>query len=87
MNDVTLILTAIEQGDAKAAEKLLPLVYKELRRLAVHKMSKEPTGQTLQATALVHEAYIVSNLLNLLSVSALHSMFDTCTNASMENKK
>ena len=58
MSDVTLILTAIEQGDAKAADKLLPLVYKELRRLADHKMSKEPQGQTLQATALVHEAYI-----------------------------
>jgi RNA polymerase sigma factor (TIGR02999 family) len=58
MNDVTLILTAIEQGDPKAADKLLPLVYKELRRLADHKMSKEPQGQTLQATALVHEAYI-----------------------------
>lgn len=58
MNNVTLILTAIEQGDARAADKLLPLVYKELRRLADHKMSKEPQGQTLQATALVHEAYI-----------------------------
>ena len=58
MNDVTLILNAIEQGDAKAADKLLPLVYKELRRLAEHKMSKELPGQTLQATALVHEAYI-----------------------------
>ncbi len=58
MSDVTLILTAIEQGDARAAEKLLPLVYEELRRLAAHKMSKEPQGQTLQATALVHEAYI-----------------------------
>ena len=58
MSDVTLILTAIEQGDAKAADRLLPLVYKELRRLAAHKMSKEPQGQTLQATALVHEAYI-----------------------------
>jgi len=58
MNDVTLILNAIEQGDVKAADKLLPLVYKELRRLAEHKMSHEPSGQTLQATALVHEAYI-----------------------------
>ena len=45
MSDVTLILTAIEQGDAKAADKLLPLVYKELRRLATHKMSKEPQGR------------------------------------------
>lgn len=58
MNDVTLILTAIEQGDEKAADKLLPLVYKELRRLAEYKMSNEPPGHTLQATALVHEAYI-----------------------------
>ena len=58
MKDITLILTAIEHGDAKAADKLLPLVYKELRRLAAHKMSNEPQGQTLQATALVHEAYI-----------------------------
>ncbi len=58
MSDVTRILTAIEQGDAKAADKLLPLVYEELRRLAAQKMSQEPPGQTLQATALVHEAYI-----------------------------
>ncbi len=58
MSDVTRILTAIEQGDAKAANKLLPLVYEELRRLAAQKMSQEPPGQTLQATALVHEAYI-----------------------------
>jgi RNA polymerase sigma factor (TIGR02999 family) len=58
MSDVTRILTAIEQGDARAADKLLPLVYEELRRLAAHKMSHEPPGQTLQATALVHEAYI-----------------------------
>ena len=58
MSDVTKILTAIERGDAKAADKLLPLVYEELRRLAARKMSQEPPGQTLQATALVHEAYI-----------------------------
>jgi RNA polymerase sigma factor (TIGR02999 family) len=58
MSDVTQILTAIEQGDAKAADKLLPLVYEELRRLAAKKMSRESPGQTLQATALVHEAYI-----------------------------
>ena len=58
MRDVTRILTAIEQGDAKAADELLPLVYDELRRLAAQKMSREPPGQTLQATALVHEAYI-----------------------------
>jgi RNA polymerase sigma factor (TIGR02999 family) len=58
MSDVTRILTAIEQGDARAADELLPLVYEELRRLAAQKMSKERPGQTLQATALVHEAYI-----------------------------
>lgn len=58
MSDVTRILTAIEQGDAKAADELLPLVYEEMRRLAAQKMSREPPGQTLQATALVHEAYI-----------------------------
>lgn len=58
MSDVTRILNAIEQGDAKAADKLLPLVYDELRRLAAWKLSQEPPGQTLQATTLVHEAYI-----------------------------
>lgn len=58
MSDITRILTAIEQGDAYAADKLLPLVYDELRRLAALKMSQERPGQTLQATALVHEAYL-----------------------------
>jgi len=58
MADVTRILIAIEQGDDKAADELLPLVYEELRRLAAQKMSHEKPGQTLQATALVHEAYI-----------------------------
>jgi len=58
MTDVTRILHAIEQGDEKAADRLLPLVYEELRRLAAHKMSHESPGHTLQATALVHEAYI-----------------------------
>ena len=58
MTDVTHILNAIEQGDAQAADELLPLVYEELRRLAAQKMSQELPGQTLQATALVHEAYI-----------------------------
>ena len=58
MNDVTRILSAIEQGDPKAAEQLLPLVYKELRRLAARKLAHEKPGQTLQATALVHEAYL-----------------------------
>ena len=58
MSDVTRILAAIEQGDAQAADELLPAVYEELRRLAAQKMSRESPGQTLQATALVHEAYI-----------------------------
>src|SRR5881398_471910 len=58
MSDVTEILSAIEQGDPRAAEKLLPLVYDELRRLAARKLAQEKPGQTLQATALVHEAYL-----------------------------
>jgi RNA polymerase sigma factor (TIGR02999 family) len=58
MNDVTRILFAIETGDPHAAEQLLPLVYDELRRLAVQKLAHEKPGQTLQATALVHEAYL-----------------------------
>ena len=58
MSDVTRILNAIEQGDAKATDDLLPLVYEELRLLAAQKLSREPAGQTLQATALVHEAYL-----------------------------
>ena len=58
MNDVTRILSAIEQGDAHAAEQLLPLIYDELRKLAAQKMAQEAPGQTLQATALVHEAYL-----------------------------
>ena len=56
--DVTQILSPIEQGDGQAAEQLLPLVYDELRKLAAAKMAQEKPGQTLQATALVHEAYI-----------------------------
>jgi RNA polymerase sigma factor (TIGR02999 family) len=58
MSDVTQILSQIEDGDGQAAEKLLPLVYEELRKLAAAKMAQENPGQTLQATALVHEAYI-----------------------------
>jgi RNA polymerase sigma factor (TIGR02999 family) len=58
MNDVTRILEAIEHGDPQAAEQLLPLVYDELRKLAARKMAQEASGQTLQATALVHEAYL-----------------------------
>src|SRR2546421_8557132 len=58
MSDVTHILSAIEQGDQHAAEQLLPLVYDELRKLAAQKLAQEQPGQTLQATALVHEAYL-----------------------------
>jgi RNA polymerase sigma factor (TIGR02999 family) len=58
MTDVTRILSAIEQGDPSAAEQLLPLVYDELRLLAAHRLTQEQPGQTLQATALVHEAYL-----------------------------
>jgi RNA polymerase sigma factor (TIGR02999 family) len=58
MNDVTRILSAIEDGDPRAAEHLLPLVYDELRKLAAAKLAQEKPGQTLQATALVHEAYL-----------------------------
>jgi RNA polymerase sigma factor (TIGR02999 family) len=58
MTEVTRILSAIEQGDPSAADQLLPLVYDELRRLAAQKLAHEKPGQTLQATALVHEAYL-----------------------------
>ncbi len=58
MSDVTRILSAIEQGEPNAAEQLLPLVYEELRKLAAQRMAQEKPGQTLQATALVHEAYL-----------------------------
>ena len=58
MSEVTRILSAIEQGEAHAAEQLLPLVYDELRKLAAQRLAEERPGQTLQATALVHEAYV-----------------------------
>jgi RNA polymerase sigma factor (TIGR02999 family) len=58
MSEITQILCAIEQGDPRAAEQLLPLVYDELRKLAAQKLAQEKPGQTLQATALVHEAYL-----------------------------
>ncbi len=58
MSEVTRILDSIAQGDAKAAEELLPLVYDELRKLAAYKLAAEPAGQTLQPTALVHEAWL-----------------------------
>jgi RNA polymerase sigma factor (TIGR02999 family) len=58
MSDVTRILDRVQQGDPKAAGELLPIVYEELRKLAAAKMAQQPPGQTLQATALVHEAYL-----------------------------
>jgi len=58
MKDVTQILNQIEKGDARAADELLPLIYEELRRIAAHKMANEAPGHTLQATALVHEAWL-----------------------------
>jgi RNA polymerase sigma factor (TIGR02999 family) len=58
VNEITRILSAVEQGDPQAASQLLPLVYKELRKLAAQKLAHEQPGQTLQATALVHEAYL-----------------------------
>src|SRR5437899_7875811 len=58
MSEVTRILHALEQGDAHAADQLLPLVYEELRQLAAQKLAQEKPGQTLEATALVHEAYL-----------------------------
>lgn len=67
MSDVTTILSAIEEGDPRAAEQLLPLVYDELRKLAAQKLAQEKPGQTLQATALVHEAY-----LRLVDVDNVH---------------
>ena len=58
MSEVTKILSAIEQGEPTAAAQLLPLIYDELRKLAAHRLAREAPGQTLQATALVHEAYV-----------------------------
>ena len=58
MNEVTQILNAIERGDRQATGQLLPLIYDELRKLAAQKLGREPSGQTLQATSLVHEAYV-----------------------------
>src|SRR5437588_3672929 len=58
MSEVTRILSAVDQGDPQAAERLLPLVYDELRKLAAARIARENPGQTLQATALVHEAYL-----------------------------
>jgi RNA polymerase sigma factor (TIGR02999 family) len=71
MTDVTQILSQIESGDAGAAGRLLPLVYDELRRLAAQRLAQEKPGQTLQATALVHEAYV--RLVNVEQAQSWHS--------------
>jgi RNA polymerase sigma factor (TIGR02999 family) len=71
MSDVTRILSAIDQGDSQAAEQLLPLVYDELRKLAAQRLAREKPGQTLQATALVHEAYL--RLVDVETVQHWHS--------------
>jgi RNA polymerase sigma factor (TIGR02999 family) len=71
MSEITRILSAIEQGDPQAAELLLPLVYDELRKLAAQKLAHEKAGQTLQATALVHEAYL--RLVNVEQVQDWNS--------------
>src|SRR5690349_159173 len=71
MEEITKILSEMERGEPQASEKLLPLVYEELRKLAAHRMAHEPAGQTLQATALVHEAY-----LRLLGSSGEQSQWD-----------
>jgi RNA polymerase sigma factor (TIGR02999 family) len=75
MSEVTRILSAIEQGDPCAAEQLLPLVYDELRRLAAHTLAQEKPGQTLQATALVHEAYL--RLLGADTAAGLAQRWDS----------
>jgi RNA polymerase sigma factor (sigma-70 family) len=72
MSEVTRILSAIEQGDSQAAEQLLPLVYDELRKLAAQRLASEKPGQTLQATALVHEAY-----LRLVATPSSHPLPDS----------
>src|SRR5436305_1179129 len=82
MSDVTRILNAIEQGNPRAAEQLLPLVYDELRTLAAERMAQEKPGQTLQATALVHEAYL--RLVNVEQVQHWDSrghFFAACAEA------
>jgi RNA polymerase sigma factor (TIGR02999 family) len=82
MSDVTRILSAIEQGDQHAAEQLLPLIYDELRKLAAQKMAQEKAGQTLQATALVHEAYVrVVDAANIQSWDSRRHFFAAAAEA------
>jgi hypothetical protein len=68
MSDITRILSAIEQGDSHASSQLLPLVYEELRKLAAQRLAQEKPGQTLEATALVHEAYLRLEASRLLGI-------------------
>jgi hypothetical protein len=75
MTEVTRILTGIDQGDPHASEKLLPLVYSELRRLAAERIAREKPGQTLEATALVHEAYL--RLVDTEAIPRWNSLIDT----------
>ena len=75
MSEVTRILSAIEQGDPRAAEQLLPLVYDELRKLAAQRLAQEKPGQTLEATALVHEAYL--RLLSEPADAAAYANWDS----------
>ena len=88
MSDVTRILVAIEQGDAKAADELLPLVYEELRCLAAKKLSHESPGQTLQATALVHEAYIrlVGLVHKILRICSFHNQKEFMVNVTFNQQ-
>ena len=85
MSDVTRILSQIESGDPAAAEQLLPLVYEELRKLAAARLAQEKPGQTLQATALVHDAYI--RLVDVEKAQHWHSrghFFAAAAEASMQ---
>ena len=77
MSDVTRIMSAIEQGDPLASEQLLPLVYDELRKLAAAKLAQEKPGQTLEATALVHEAYV--RLVDVDKAPAWESPPEVCS--------
>jgi RNA polymerase sigma factor (sigma-70 family) len=82
MSEVTRILSAIDQGDPHAAEQLLPLVYEELRKLAAHKLAQEKPGQTLEATALVHEAY-----LRLVASGAASARIDPASGAASARRE
>ena len=95
VSDVTQILSAIEHGDPSAAAQLLPLVYAELRQLVAHKLAQEKPGQTLQATALVHEAFLRLvdveqaqrwNSRGHFFAAAAEAMFDTETKAQRDDE-